>query len=100
MSPAISDDDKTSGSTSDNDPVAQGRCNELSRHGPLASVCDAHCVLVDGNRDERLNKKVCKRPGVQLVTLLDIPPELYSGGMLVNPTHADHVQAQLRTFHR
>ena len=65
----------------------------------FAAARGAHCISTNGMPSNRLNKKVCKRPGVKLVTLLS-SDELYSVGVLVKPTSADWANAQLRTSHR
>ena len=98
-SPPASGDGETSGSTSDNDPDTTGRGQAQERDGIFDAVCDAHCILLDGDPGRRRNPKVCKRRGVKLATLLDTG-ELFSCGSRALPTYSDWVNAQLRTFHR
>ena len=99
VSPNVSDDDKASGSTSDQDTDRADWQKESDNHGLSASACDARCILIDGLPERRLNPKVCKRRGAKLATLLDTD-ELYSSGSRIIPTYSEWVNAQLCTFHR
>ena len=98
-SPPASDDDKTSGSTSDNDPDHDAWEQTCAKDGLFASVCGARCILIDGIPEKRLNPKVCKRRVVKLATLLDTD-ELYSSGTRMLPSYSGWVNAQLCTFRR
>lgn len=69
-SPTSSADDRTSGCTIDQDNEENRRGRERRQDGLFASVCDARCVLINGDPSNRLNKNVCKMHGVKLVTLL------------------------------
>ena len=99
VSLSASDDDKASGSTSDHDPDNVAWQKETDDHGLFASTRDAHCILIDGLPERRLNPKVCIRRGVKLATLLDTD-ELFSSGSRITPSCSDWVDAQLRTFRR
>ena len=94
-----SDDDTTSGIASDPEHDASSWTTRRQQYGILSSPCDAHCVFVNGPHSARLNKKVCKRQGVKLATLL-ISGELYSIGSLAGPTPSGWVASQMCTFHR
>ena len=93
------EDERTSGSTSDNAPVVSRWENAIEQDGVIASICDARSILVEGDPDSRSGKKVCMRPGVKLVALLDTD-DLYASGEVVKPSIYEWVSAQLCTFHR
>ena len=99
VSPTVSEDDKTSGCASDREHDAAERGRGKSQRGLIASIFDAHCILLGGNPERRLNSKICKRRCVKLAKLLDTD-ELYSSGPLVKPSFADWANAQLCTFRR
>ena len=69
----------------------------IGQDGVLASICDAHCIFAESNRESLLNKKVRKRSGVKSGALLDTD-ELYSIGTVVKPSLSERVNAQLCTF--
>ena len=97
--PLVSDGDKTSGATIDNDHDTAEWGNARAQDGLLASAGEAHCILLDGNPDRRLNPKVCERRGVKLVNMPDTD-ELYSSGSRAKPPYSEWVNAHLCTFHR
>ena len=94
-----SDEDKTSGRTSDPEQDESSRTTRRQQDGVLASTCDAHCILVNGPHSARINKKFRKRQGVKLVTLIS-SYGLYSSGSLVKPSTSGGANSQLRTSHR
>ena len=78
--PLASDDsDKTSGSSSDREILEWSWAGARSMGGLFASTCNAHCVLINGDQNNRLPKKTCKRPGPRCPPLLS-SDELYSIG--------------------
>ena len=80
--PSISDGDKASGSSSDPDLDTSARTTRRQQDGISASTFDAQCILDNVSPSTRLNKKVRKRQGARLVTLLSTD-ELYPSGPLV-----------------
>ena len=83
------DDDKTPESTRDPEHGESSRTTRRRKQdGIIASTCDAHRILVNGSPSSRLNKKVCKRQGVKLATLL-ISDKLHPSGLWRNRQHLD-----------
>ena len=56
-------------------------------------------ILINGDHASRLGKRICKRHGSKLVTLLS-GEELYSSGERVKPLESPWVSTFLRTHHR
>lgn len=73
--------------------------NARQTYGLFAAVCDDHCVLIIGDRGDRLGAKVRKRSGVKMATLLP-GGDLYPVGSLVKPAESAWVNAQICTFRR
>ena len=99
--PAVPEEECASGTTSDPDQdVSNDAAWEKEEgQGLFSSNCTAHCILIDGNTQNRLSKKVCKRPGSKLITLLS-GDELFAGAERVKPFESPWVSTFLCTFHR
>ena len=99
--PIASDEDCASGTTSDQDfdNGNETAWEKEEGQGLFSSNCTAHCILINGNPQNRLSKKVCKRPGSKLITLLS-GDELFAGAERVKPFESPCVSTFLCTFHR
>ena len=74
--------------------MCRSRGNDL-----FAANCNAHCVLVNGDPAHRIGKKIRRRPGAKLVTLLS-GDELFPIGERVKPFKSPWVGTLICTFHR
>ena len=63
----------------------------------MAANCDARCILVSGDPNQRLGRKACKRPGANPAILLG-GDELYSIGVLAKSMDGECAGALLFTF--
>ena len=93
--PTVSDYGKTPGCTSDQEADGKRREERRRQDGLFSSVRDASCMMSNGIPTDRLKKKICKRAGWGLVTLL-IAYDLYSGGVLAKPSTTEWANSQLR----
>ena len=95
------EEEKASGATSDRDLAEDVDRweKEVADHGLFAATCNDHCILINVDHGSRLGKRICKRTGARLVTLLS-GGELYSTGERAKPLEPPWVRTFLCTFHR
>ena len=72
---------------------------EISDHGIFDAARNAHFILVNGDHANRLGKRICKRTGAKIVTLLS-GGELFSGGERVKPSEPPWASTFLCTHRR